>query len=69
VLEAAAGGWLDLSNSESPQFFGRVIAALAAHPSRMQWSGRAIAAAELAIELGVTDIDGRQPVPLTLDTV
>src|SRR5450631_3538629 len=29
VLAAAAGGWFDLSNSESPEFIGRVIASLA----------------------------------------
>src|SRR5262249_8348249 len=28
VLAAAQGGWLDLSNSESPEFIGRVIAGL-----------------------------------------
>src|ERR1035438_6560912 len=27
VMEAARGGWLDISNSESPEFIGRVIAA------------------------------------------
>ncbi|HEY7339074.1 MAG TPA: SDR family NAD(P)-dependent oxidoreductase, partial [Bryobacteraceae bacterium] len=28
VLEAAKAGWLDLSNSEGPEFIGRVVAAL-----------------------------------------
>ena len=32
VLEAAKAGWLDLSNSESPEFIGRVVAALPAAP-------------------------------------
>jgi dehydrogenase/reductase SDR family member 1 len=68
VMDAAAGGWLDISNSESPEFIGRVIAALSADPSLMQRSGRVLIAAQLAIELGVRDTDGSQPLPLTLET-
>lgn len=68
VLAAAAGGWLDISNSESPEFIGRVIAALFAEPDLMRRSGQVLVAAQLAIELGVLDIDGRQPAPLTLET-
>ena len=48
-------------HAESAQFPGRVIAALAAHPDRMSYSGRVHVAAELAAELGVQDVDGRQP--------
>jgi NAD(P)-dependent dehydrogenase (short-subunit alcohol dehydrogenase family) len=69
VMEAAAGGWLDVSNSESPEFIGRVVAALHADPNLMQRSGQALVAAQLAIELGVLDTDGSQPVPLTIDKV
>jgi dehydrogenase/reductase SDR family protein 1 len=69
VVAAAAGGWLDLSNSESPEFIGRVIAALSADPNLMQRSGQVLIAAQLAIELGVRDTDGSQPSPLTLETV
>jgi dehydrogenase/reductase SDR family protein 1 len=69
VLLAAKGGWLDLSNSESPEFIGRVIAALARDPALMERSGKTLVAAAVAAELGVKDIDGRQPVPLTLETV
>ncbi len=69
VLAAAKGGWLDLSNSESPEFIGRVIAALANDPKLPQRSGSALVAAELAAEFGVRDIDGRQPVALTLELV
>ena len=32
VVAAANSGWLDLSNSESPEFIGRVIAALWGEP-------------------------------------
>jgi len=68
VLAAAEGGWLDLSNSESPEFIGLAIASLASDPALMERSGKVVVAAKLALELGVTDIDGRQPVPLTLET-
>jgi NAD(P)-dependent dehydrogenase (short-subunit alcohol dehydrogenase family) len=43
----------------SPEFPGRVIAALAADPDAMKRSGGTFIAAELAQEYGVTDIDGR----------
>lgn len=64
VMKAAA--YFDLSNSESPQFLGRVVAALAAAPDVMERSGRILVAASVALEFGITDIDGRQPRPLTL---
>jgi dehydrogenase/reductase SDR family member 1 len=65
----AAAEWLDLSNSESPEFIGRVIAALAADPGLLTRSGSALVAAAVALELGVTDVDGRRPAPLTLENV
>jgi dehydrogenase/reductase SDR family member 1 len=61
-------GHYDMSNSESPEFTGRAVAALAADPSVMAKTGRVLVAAELALEYGFTDIDGRQPRPLTLET-
>jgi NAD(P)-dependent dehydrogenase (short-subunit alcohol dehydrogenase family) len=48
-------------HAESAEFPGRVIAALAAHPDRLDYSGRVLVAAEVAVELGVVDVDGRQP--------
>jgi NAD(P)-dependent dehydrogenase (short-subunit alcohol dehydrogenase family) len=69
VLAAASAGWLDLSNSESPEFIGRVIAALVDSGTLLARSGEVIVAAEAAKELGVTDVDGRQPEPLTLEHV
>jgi NAD(P)-dependent dehydrogenase (short-subunit alcohol dehydrogenase family) len=59
--------YLDLSNSESPQFIGRVIAALAADDHIMEKSGQVLVAAALAEHYGFTDVDGRRPRPLTLD--
>jgi NAD(P)-dependent dehydrogenase (short-subunit alcohol dehydrogenase family) len=68
VLAAAAQGWFTLENSESPEFIGRVIAALARDPQLAARSGTVVVAAQAAIELGVTDVDGKQPKPLTLET-
>lgn len=67
VLAAAAQGAFDLTGSESPEFVGCVTAALADDPGLMAKSGKALVAAAVAAELGVTDIDGRRPRPLTLD--
>lgn len=47
--------YFDLSNSESPQFLGRAVAALAADPEAKRLAGRALVAAELADEYGFTD--------------
>jgi len=69
VLAAAEAGWLDLSNSESPEFIGRVVAALARDPKLADRSGKVLVAATIARELGITDIDGRQPEPLTIEKV
>jgi NAD(P)-dependent dehydrogenase (short-subunit alcohol dehydrogenase family) len=71
VLEAAKYGVFDLSNSESPEFLGRVVAALAApanHEGLRTRSGTVVVAAQAAMELGVADVDGKQPSPLTLQT-
>jgi dehydrogenase/reductase SDR family member 1 len=57
----------DMSNSESPQFIGRVVAALAADPDIMNKSGKVLVAAQEALDYGIQDIDGRQPKPLTIE--
>ena len=49
---------LKSSNGSSPEFPGRVIAALAADPEIMKKSGGTFINAELAQEYGFTDIDG-----------
>ena len=69
VMAAAQQGWFDLANSESPEFSGRVIAALARDPKRMDRSGKVLVAAAVASEYGVSDVDGKQPTPLTLESV
>lgn len=62
VLKAA--DFFDLSNSESPQFLGRVVAGLATDSNLMEKSGQVFVAAELAIAYGIRDIDGKQPAPI-----
>jgi NAD(P)-dependent dehydrogenase (short-subunit alcohol dehydrogenase family) len=69
VLEAAKAGWLDLANSESPEFAGRVIAALHRDPALMDLSGKALVSAALAAGYGIEDVDGKRPAPLTLDRI
>ena len=59
--------YFDLSNSESPQFIGRAIAALAADPYLIQKSGQVLIAAQVALDYGFTDIDGKQPRPEWVD--
>lgn len=56
----------DLSNSESPEFIGRAVAALLADPQRLRHTGSVRVAAALAEEYAFTDIDGKRPHPLSL---
>ncbi len=67
VLMAAKEGWLDLSNSESAEFIGRVVAALADDYAVIERSGKVLVAAAIGGELGLKDTDGKQPRPLTLE--
>ena len=60
--------FFDLSNSESPHFVGRAVAALASDPNLMRKSGKVLLAAQLAKEYDFSDIDGKLPKPLTLET-
>lgn len=65
----AAAKWLDLSNSESPEFIGRAVVALANDGEVMRKSGKVLIAAALAQEYGFKDIDGKSPRPLSLADV
>jgi dehydrogenase/reductase SDR family protein 1 len=67
VMESAQ--WLDLTNSESPEFIGRAVAALASDPEVLRHTGKVLVAAALANEYGFTDVDGTTPRPLTLADV
>ncbi len=62
-----AADFLDLSNSESPEFIGRAVAALAADPDVQRHSGSVLVAAALAREYGFSDVDGRSPRPLSVE--
>ncbi len=66
VLDA---GVFDLSNSESPEFLGRAVAALTGDATVSKWNGQVVVAAALAAHYGFTDVDGQQPRPLTLADV
>jgi NAD(P)-dependent dehydrogenase (short-subunit alcohol dehydrogenase family) len=59
VLKAAQ--YFDMTNSESPQFLGRAVAALASDPNVISKTGQVLVAAQIALDYGFTDIDGKQP--------
>jgi NAD(P)-dependent dehydrogenase (short-subunit alcohol dehydrogenase family) len=62
VFEAQPELYADAeASAESPQFTGIVIDALAKDPKLMDKTGQVLVGAELALEYGVTDIDGRNP--------
>jgi len=52
--------YFNLENSESPEFEGLVIGALARDNLLHTRSGNFFTSAELAIEYGVCDIDGKR---------
>jgi len=60
-LASLPEGSLPKLRRESPQFTGRVVAALYASDHRMKLSGYALIGAELGAKLGVTDVDGIAP--------
>lgn len=64
-----SAGVFDLSNSESPEFIGRVIAGLAVDPDLASRNGQVVVAAAAARDYGITDVDGATPAPLTLSDV
>ena len=50
-----------MANAVHPEFMGRLLDALLRDPKLTERSGQTFYAAELAAELAVTDVDGRQP--------
>ncbi len=52
---------IGLEHSESPRFSGMAVAALHTDEKVMDKTGRAFTCAELALEYGYTDLDGKQP--------
>jgi NAD(P)-dependent dehydrogenase (short-subunit alcohol dehydrogenase family) len=61
---AVAPGHLGVT--ETPEYLGRAVAALAGDGDVMRQSGRVLTVGELAREYGFTDIDGTQPEPFCL---
>jgi len=57
-----------LSNSESPEFIGLVVAVLARDPALIERTVR-IDSRVGCRRFGLSDIDGKKPKPLTLETL
>ena len=55
-----------MGNAESPEFQGRAVAALAADPDILAKTGQVLVTAQVALDYGFSDVDGRQPRPLTI---
>jgi len=55
-----------MANTESPEYTGRAVVALAADSNVLRMSGGTFCVGELAIKYGFTDTDGRQVPPFTL---
>lgn len=55
--------YFDMTNSESPEYIGRAVVALAADPDVMSKSGGNLWGCELARDYNFTDVDGSQPMP------
>ena len=55
-----------LKKSESPEYLGRAVAALAGDPRLMRRSGKAFHVGELARQYGFTDTDGRRVPPFII---
>ena len=51
----------ELSKTESVEYIGRAVAALATDPNVMEKAGSVLTVGDLAREYGFTDIDGNQP--------
>ncbi|HLO04920.1 MAG TPA: SDR family NAD(P)-dependent oxidoreductase [Symbiobacteriaceae bacterium] len=50
----------ELTTTESPEYIGRAVLALALDPERLARSGRTLNVGDLAESYGFTDVDGRQ---------
>ena len=52
---------IPLDNSETPEFTGRAVVAVATDPDNMKYSGTVQVVAELAEQYGFTDVNGKRP--------
>src|SRR6185503_3162533 len=56
----AAGNKEYLNFTESPEYVGRAVVAIASDPSVLEESGKVLAVGDLAEKYGFNDIDGRR---------
>jgi NAD(P)-dependent dehydrogenase (short-subunit alcohol dehydrogenase family) len=63
VMAAHAQHPFDLSATESTEYLGRAVAALACDGKIMEKTGQTLTVGDLAKEYGFTDVDGKQPPP------
>jgi NAD(P)-dependent dehydrogenase (short-subunit alcohol dehydrogenase family) len=68
VMAAHAAYPFDLNITESPEYLGRAVRALAEDPNVIRHSGNVLTVGDLAREYGFTDIDGRQPAAFRMPT-
>ncbi|TMC10668.1 MAG: SDR family NAD(P)-dependent oxidoreductase [Chloroflexi bacterium] len=61
VMAAHTAEPFDLSGTESPEYLGRAVAALAGDPAVLRRTGEVLTAGDLARAYGFTDVDGGQP--------
>lgn len=61
VMSAYRTHPFDLGSTESAQYFGKAVVALAEDPLVAQWSGRTVHVSDLAEKYGFTDEDERLP--------
>jgi NAD(P)-dependent dehydrogenase (short-subunit alcohol dehydrogenase family) len=66
VMLAHAQQPFPLDGTESPEYLGRAVAALAADRDVLAKSGEVLTVGELAREYGFTDVDGSQPAAFRL---
>jgi len=59
VMAAHAEQPFDLRQTESPEYVGRAVVALAADPEYVRHTGKVLYAGDLAKHYGFTDVDGR----------
>lgn len=62
----AAGNKDYLNFTESPEYAGRAVVAIASDPNVLEKSGKVLAVGDLAEEYGFTDVDGRRIPPFRI---
>lgn len=68
IVAAHAAHPFDLSWTESPEYLGRGVRALAEDPDAMRHTGQVLTVGDLAPIYNFTDTDGRQPVAFRMPT-